>query len=67
MLFHDCTLYILYIGVYCLKATEPLWGDALSFTNEFPEIPDTHSINSGMMKGGVELEATQWFWTRLST
>ena len=30
---------------------EPLKGDILLFTTNFPEIPDTHFIDLGMMKG----------------
>ena len=45
----------------CLKATEPLQGASLLFTIKFPEIPSTHLINFGRMKGKVKLGATQWF------
>ena len=43
---------------------EPLWGGSLLFTTKFPEIPGTHFIDLGRMKGWVDLGATQWFWTR---
>ena len=42
---------------------EPLWGGSSLFTTKFPEIPGTHFIDLGRMKGWVELGATQWFWT----
>ena len=38
-----------------------LRGDSLLFTIKFPEIPGTHFIHLGKMKGCVDLEATQWF------
>ena len=31
------------------------------FTIQFPEIPGTHFIDLGTMKGCVDLGATQWF------
>ena len=37
---------------------EPLRGGSLLFTTKFPEIPGTHFINLGRMKGWVDLEAT---------
>ena len=43
---------------------EPLRGSSLLFTTKFPEIPGTHFIELGRMKGWVDLGATQWFWTR---
>ena len=43
---------------------EPLWGGSLLFTTKFPEIPGTHFIDLGRMKGWVNLGATQWIWTR---
>ena len=52
------------MGLNYLKATKPLQGDSLLFTTKFPEIPGAHLINLGRMKGWVDLEATQWFWTR---
>ena len=35
---------------------EPLQGGSLLFTIKFPEIPGTHLINLGRMKGWVDLE-----------
>ena len=43
---------------------EPFWGGSLLFITKFPEIPGTHFIDLGRMKGWVDLGATQWFWTR---
>ena len=43
---------------------QPLRGGSLLFTIQFPEIPGTHFINLGRMKGWVDLGATQWFCTR---
>ena len=43
---------------------EPLWGGSLLFTTKFPEIPGTHFIDLGRMKGWVDLGTTQWFWTQ---
>ena len=43
---------------------EPLRGGSLLFTTRFPEIPGTHFIDLGRMKGWVDLGATQQFWTR---
>ena len=40
---------------------EPLWGGSLLYNSKFPEIPGTHFIDLGRMKGWVELGATQWF------
>ena len=40
---------------------EPLRGGSLLFTTKFPEIPGTHFIDLGRMKGWVNLGATQWF------
>ena len=45
------------MGFKYVKATEPLQGDSLLFTTEFPEIPRTY------LKG-VSLGATQWFETQ---
>ena len=41
---------------------ELLWGGSLLFTTKFPEIPGTHFVKLGRMKGWVKLGATQWFW-----
>ena len=43
---------------------ESLRGGSLLFTTKFPEIPGTHFIDLGRMKGWVDFGATQWFWTR---
>ena len=40
---------------------EPLRGGSLLFTTKFPEIPGTHFIDLGRMKGRVDLGATQWY------
>ena len=40
---------------------EPLRGSSLLFTTKFPEIPGTHIVDLGRMKGSVDLGATQWF------
>ena len=50
-------IYGPFLWINCLKATE------LLFTTKFLEIPDTHLINFGRMKGWVDLGANQWFWT----
>ena len=42
----------------------PLRGGSLLFTTKFPDIPGTHFINLGRMKGWVDLGATDWFWTQ---
>ena len=49
------------MGSNCLKATEPLRGGNLIFTNMFPEIPGTHLMDLGRMKDLVEFGATQLF------
>ena len=36
---------------------------SLLFTTNFPAIPGTHFIDLRRMKGWVDLEVTQWFWT----
>ena len=41
----------LWMGYSCLKATEPLQGGSLFFTIKFLEIPGTHLIDLGRMKG----------------
>ena len=40
---------------------EPLRVGSLLFTTKFPEIPGTHFIDLGRMKGSVDLGATQWY------
>ena len=47
-----------------IKKKKKLYGPFLLFTTKFPEIPGTHFIDLGRMKGWVNLGATQWFWTR---
>ena len=42
---------------------EPLWGGSVLFTTKFPEIPGTHFINLGIIKGWIDPGATQWLWT----
>ena len=54
----------LWIGLHCLKATGPLWGDSLLLTTKSPGVSVTHFIHLGRMKGWVNLGATEWFWTR---
>ena len=41
----------LYGWVQLPQATEPLQGGSLIFTTKFPEIPGTHLIDLGRMKG----------------
>ena len=41
----------LWIGVNCLKATEPLRGDRLLFITKSSEVTGTHLIDLGRMKG----------------
>ena len=36
---------------------EPLWAGSLLFTTKFPEVPGTHFIDLGNMKGWVDLVA----------
>ena len=47
-------------GFNCLKGTEPLQGGSLFFTTKFPDIPGTHLVDLGRMKGWVDIGATQW-------
>ena len=53
----------LWMGFNCLKATEPLQEDSLSFTIQSPGIPGIYLINLRSMKGWAELGTTQQFWT----
>ena len=39
------------MGFNCLKVTEPLRGDSLFFTTQFPGLPGTHLIDLGRMEG----------------
>ena len=41
----------LWMGFNCLKATEPLRGDSLLFTIQFPGVSGTQLIELGRMKG----------------
>ena len=50
-----------------LKATVSLQGDSLFFTTKFPEVPGTYLIDLERIKGWVDLGATQWFWTWVTT
>ena len=49
--------------VSTVSRLEPLRRGILLFTTKFPEIPGTHIIDLGKMKGWVDLRVTQWFWT----
>ena len=40
---------------------ELLREGSLLFTTKFPEIPGTHFIDLGRMKGWVDFGATRWF------
>ena len=52
----------LWIGFNCLKARATSRRQ-FTFYHKFPEIPGTHFINLGRMKGWVDLGATHWFGT----
>ena len=39
---------------------QPLQGGSLPFTTKSPEIPGTHFIDLGKMKGWVDFGATRW-------
>ena len=41
---------------------ELLQGGSLLYASKFPEIPGTHFIDLGSMKGWFSLGATQWFY-----
>ena len=41
----------LWMGLNCLKATEPLRKDSLLFPTQSPEVPGTHSVDLRRMKG----------------
>ena len=45
-----------WMGLKCLKATEPLWGGSLLFTAKVPEIPGTYLIDLRRMKGWLNLD-----------
>ena len=55
---------LLWVGFNCLKTAEPLWGESLLFTTQFPEVPGTNLINLEKLKGWVDLGVTQWFWVQ---
>ena len=51
-LFYSCLHGpFLLIGFNYLKITEPLQGGSLLFTTKVPQIPGTHFIDLGRMKG----------------
>ena len=54
----------LWTGFNCLKSTEPLQGGCLRFITQFREIPGTHLIKLGRMKGWLNLGATRWLSTQ---
>ena len=39
----------------------PLQGDSLLLATKSPRFSGTHLIDIGVMKGNVDLGATQWF------
>ena len=49
------------MGFLFLKTTGSLREGILLFTTKFPEIPGTHLIDLGRMKGRVDLATPQWF------
>ena len=54
------------MGFNCLKTTEPLRGDSLLFTIQFPGVPGTHLIDLARMKGCVlTLEPSSGFELRM--
>ena len=44
----------LWIGLNCLKATEPTQDGSSLFTTKFPEIPDTHLIKPRNMRATLK-------------
>ena len=54
----------LWMGFNYLKVTDPRREDSLLFATKSPEIPGTESIYLWKLKGWVNLEFTQWFWTQ---
>ena len=40
----------LWMGLNCLKATQPLQGDSLLFSTQSPRVPGTNLINYDGMK-----------------
>ena len=57
------TLWTIYGWGSTASRLKPLRGGYLLFVTKFPEIPGTHFIDLGRMKGWVDFGATQWFWT----
>ena len=55
-----------FIQPLLLVIPKQLRGSNLLFTTKFPEIPGTHLIHLGSMKGWIGFGAIQcfWFWTR---
>ena len=53
----------LWIGLNCLKATEPQRGDSLLFITKSPVMPEL-IWSTWKDEGCVDLGATQWFWAR---
>ena len=55
---------LLWMKFKCLKATEPLGGDNLLFTTQFPRGPGNHLINFNWMKGwnDLDLESGILYW-----
>ena len=51
----------LWMVLNCLKAAEPLQGQCLLFTLQFPGVPDIQLVNLGRMKGWVTLEPASGF------
>ena len=51
------------MGFNCLKARATSRRQ-FKFTTKFPEIPVTHFIDIGRMKGWLDLGASQLFWAR---
>ena len=41
----------LWMGFNCLKAIEPLCGNSLLFTTQFPKVYGTHLTDPGRMNG----------------
>ena len=48
-------------GINCLKLEPLQGGDSLLFIHKFPEIPGTHFIDLGRMKGWADLELPSGF------
>ena len=54
----------LWMGFNCLKVTEPLRVEKVTFTTRSPGVPGTHLVDLGRMIVWLYLGATQWFWTK---